>query len=799
MVRRVILALALIAGVIQATPSFGAYGLNILSNETFASGSRSWGYSDNVNCLNGYPNVGESNPNSITTSKISTLNQYNHLDLNDSVYTFTLTVTGNNAHDGIYEVKMFDTSGTNETSTGLLTIPAGSSQEVVLRLYPKSTVGAITLTLTGRSQELIDGCNGPIFTNPQLIETAPPPKLSNTWMSPTLYDLTTNSFNLVTYTLALQPCAVAYSYLIYVVNPAGVRVLYRSVRVEPSEVSDAKKTLISGLTPRTRYDIRQIGHGDLINCLDSDPSDSYSSYTTSGPATLSVPVAPTLTNNSDNSINVSLTEEVSGATDYLFVLYESDSKTTVLSQLVSTGIVGGSATIAGLSYGKIYYGGLVAKANGVDRESSRRSALARISIPAVEPTIFSDSECNLSPSSNLAVVQMSTTSGYCLSRIETNTSIVIPSGVSRMDILAVGGGGGGGAWVGGGGGGGGVNVALNTNVSGTISVQIGAGGRGGTYTSSGVIAGTSGGATTFGSITALGGGFGASSTSFALGAQSQNLTIANGGGGSYGSQSPGGMGKFRTGGSGSSSTTAPFPAGGGAGAGAGGGSASLGSINSGGNRYCNSLGGNGGNGLRDINAISGSSSNYFGGGGGGGIHGYLVDGFYVDYCSGIAGNGGLGGGGDGLTPESNPYGPQTGYSGVPNTGGGGGGVGHSNNNATYGGVGGSGVVYLRWSKLSEGVQSISITAPSSVTTFRSRLTLTAILVGDNARVTFLQNGKRISGCIGLRSTAFVATCSWKASARNGATITAVVNQSNGLSTVRSNPMMISVGRRTGPR
>lgn len=799
MARRILLGLILISALLQPISVAADYGVDLLGPSTFASGSPSWGYSDTRECLNGYPNIGDANANSLTTSSNAIDSQKNILNVNASVYTFSLTVMANSLYDGQYQIRMFDQLG-NETSTGLTSIPAGSSRQVILRFYPKNTLSPITLSISGKSTLAISGCNGPVFSNPQLIEVQAPPKLSNYWTgSVNGYDLTSTSVNLITYSQALQSCAVAYSYLIYMANPEGYLYLFRTIRLTPDQVAANQKYLVTNLKPRTTYYVKEIAHGDLINCLDSDPPSSWPSWRTPGTPTLATPIAPTLTSNSDNSINVTLSTAVAGATDYLFTLYASDSKTTVTSQLVSTGIVGGSVVIAGLKYGTTYFGGVVAKGNGRVNESSGRSLLTSVTTSPNPSAPFTDDECNLKPSIGSAVVKVSAPAGYCIARIETNTAITIPVGVTKADLLVVGGGGGGGAWVGGGGGGGGVTAVLDSPISGTIQVRVGNGGAGGRYSVAGNFPGTAGGSSSFGDINTLGGGYGANWNLYAQGADSADLTIANGGGGSASTHSNGGVGAVRTGGNGLASSSAPFPTGGGAGAGANGGFANPGTLNSEGDRYCATYGGNGGNGSRDTNGISGSTGNYFGGGGGGSIHGYVIDGFYLDYCAGLAGLGGLGGGGSGLTPEGNPYGPQTGYSGIPNSGGGGGGVGHTNANASYGGAGGSGVVYLRWAKQSSVGATISLSANTRSIAYQLKVLLTATLSGGDGKVTFYQNGKRIAGCIGIRSALQVATCSWRANFRNSVSITAVATQLAGGATAVASPTVITVLRRTSLR
>ncbi len=237
--KRLYIIFALIAALIPTEVSNATYGVNILPDNSMSSGSLSWGFSDNATCTNGYPSVGGSTPNAITTSRNAIDNQHNILSssLNASVYTFTVTVTSNNTYDGTYQVKMFDTLG-NETTTGLVSIPAGMSRLVVLRFYPKNLSSPLTLSLSGRSSSPINGCNGPIFSNVSLVESAPPPRLSNTWMSSvTISDISATSFSLSTYSQALQSCAIGYAYLIYLTNPEGILYLYRTVKITPAQAS----------------------------------------------------------------------------------------------------------------------------------------------------------------------------------------------------------------------------------------------------------------------------------------------------------------------------------------------------------------------------------------------------------------------------------------------------------------------------------------------------------------------------------------------------------------------------------
>lgn len=260
---------------------------------------------------------------------------------------------------------------------------------------------------------------------------------------------------------------------------------------------------------------------------------------------------------------------------------------------------------------------------------------------------------------------------------------------SSVEVLVVGGGGGGGVDMGGGGGAGGViyNSAYPVTSGTAITVTIGNGGSGATGYASNPLAGTSGGITVFGCITALGGGGGGSGHYYPApyaGQQGQNG--ASGGGdsplwgrnralgnglGVWGQGYDGGLAEYGDG---------QYQAGGGGGAGQSGGG--------GGNTYS----GNGGQGY--LSAIDGTSR-YWGGGGGGACH------------TSVAGNGGAGGGGGGAswntTSGTGGAGLNAGATGGgayaaggaggANTGGGGGGGAHQG----VGGAGGSGIVIVRYS------------------------------------------------------------------------------------------------------
>lgn len=257
---------------------------------------------------------------------------------------------------------------------------------------------------------------------------------------------------------------------------------------------------------------------------------------------------------------------------------------------------------------------------------------------------------------------------------KTGTSSFTPAKNITADILVVGGGGGsGGYYSGGGGGAGGVlafaSQALTANTSYTVTV--GAGGYAG-GTAAGSNAGN-GDPSQFGSLTAaLGGGYGGNGGTAPTQTQRNGASGASGGGGG-GDTNPG-IGASGTQGYNGATGTAASQYLGGGGGGAGG----------------NASGGNGGPGVNTVTNWGSLSSaftatglgvsGYIAGGGGGGSQ-----------ASGVYGVGGSGGGGDGRSSVS-----QSGANGMSpnnNTGSGAGGGGGA---SVYGGIGGSGLVIIRY-------------------------------------------------------------------------------------------------------
>ena len=273
-----------------------------------------------------------------------------------------------------------------------------------------------------------------------------------------------------------------------------------------------------------------------------------------------------------------------------------------------------------------------------------------------------------------------------------NTSSFISNSIQ---VLVVAGGGGGGMDIGGGGGGGGVvyNSSYTATSGSIINVTVGNGGSGapagGTSGQPGshqfTVSATQGGNSVFGSITAIGGGYGGSSYF--------GYTPNNGYGGSGGSG--GGASGYSDGNTGRNGT-------GSAGQGFNGGGSS-------GQYYSGGGGGAGGAGVSGPNIPNGGpgllfsamSPYYFGGGGGGAAHSVSP-----------GGNGGIGGGGGGAVGVTvggtglnngspgggggpNVQANTPGGNAGANTGGGGGGSSHYNSN-NKGGNGGSGIVIVRY-------------------------------------------------------------------------------------------------------
>jgi len=237
---------------------------------------------------------------------------------------------------------------------------------------------------------------------------------------------------------------------------------------------------------------------------------------------------------------------------------------------------------------------------------------------------------------------------------------------TTVEYLVVAGGGGGGGFAGGGGGAGGLLTGTSYPVTtgSTITITIGAGGT----CATGYSSGDNGSNTTFGSIKTLGGGGGATNAGSPGG---------SGGGSGRSANSPAGVAGTVGQGFPSGVKTADDCTGAGGGGAGGPGRPNVSGIS----------GGHGGPGV--ASSITGSLVMYAGGGGGG---------IRVDGTQGSPQTGGLGTAGGGNAAR---YGDNTlnsgmkfwAQSGIVNTGGGGGG---GTDPLFTGGVGGSGIVVLRY-------------------------------------------------------------------------------------------------------
>jgi hypothetical protein len=286
--------------------------------------------------------------------------------------------------------------------------------------------------------------------------------------------------------------------------------------------------------------------------------------------------------------------------------------------------------------------------------------------------------------------------------VATSSGTFLPNFTGTVEVLVVAGGGGGGMDMGGGGGGGGVvsNTTYSVTSGSGITVTVGAGGigapAGGTvgqgFFHAFQISATAGGNSVFGSITAVGGGYGSSSY-WGYSPNSGYAGSGGSGGGASGytdgNSGRGGSGTAGQGNAGAGSIGQYYPGGGGGAGGAG-----------------SSNPGTGGAGI--LSDILGYPLYWGGGGGGSGYSSY-------------GGNGGIGGGGGGAVytasdvvasggvglnngqPGGGQYpGDQVnvkGGDGGASTGGGGGGGSHYNRN-NGGGNGGSGIVIIRHLKSS---------------------------------------------------------------------------------------------------
>lgn len=304
------------------------------------------------------------------------------------------------------------------------------------------------------------------------------------------------------------------------------------------------------------------------------------------------------------------------------------------------------------------------------------SAIYGQAIDVVVAIKVTNSDGKLSNPINTTIVADATggtvvTSGGYKYHTFTSSGNFVLSASKNIEYIMVAGGGSSGAYAGGGGAGGMLAGSVSNLSPNTYAIVVGAGG---VHTGAdNDAAADNGDNTTFNSLTAIGGGRGATGGD-------NGKDGGSGGGGSY-AGTTGGAGTSGQGNNGGgSSHSNPYPSGGGGGKGAVGGNASS-----------STQSGSGGNGINTYSAwataTSTGDSGYYAGGGGGGTAGGSG---YTG--GGQGGTGGNGGGGNGGVAGSGQQ------AGQANTGGGGGGGAYNGSNSTYYPTnGGSGIVILRYS------------------------------------------------------------------------------------------------------
>ena len=284
--------------------------------------------------------------------------------------------------------------------------------------------------------------------------------------------------------------------------------------------------------------------------------------------------------------------------------------------------------------------------------------LASVKNLITPPTFISANGGTITTSGSFKIHTFTASANFTISSLGND-----PIYGSNIEVLAVAGGGGGGSGHAGGGGAGGLIYSASYAVTATTyTASIGAGGNGAVDPNKG----TNGGNTSFGSLTADGGGAGGIGYQGATKRSGSNG--GSGGGNATGGSVTPGQGTSGQGYNGGSGTAED-------GAGGGGGGAGMVGYNAVGTGFNANTPGNGGDGLQY--SISGTATYYAGGGGGGG---YRTN----NYQS----TGGLGGGGNGKTNSTG-----VGNTGSANTGGGGGGGGWDFGG---GGAGGSGIVIVKY-------------------------------------------------------------------------------------------------------
>jgi len=314
-----------------------------------------------------------------------------------------------------------------------------------------------------------------------------------------------------------------------------------------------------------------------------------------------------------------------------------------------------------------------------------------------------------------------------LNSVDTSTSgqtgySWTPASAITADVLMVAGGGAGGSDNSGGGGAGGLIFKPSISITGSQTITVGAGADAIPNQST---VGQQGVDTTFGSLTAKGGGCGANGNGTTT--PTANMIGGSGGGGDGENARPTGGTASQSSQSGDSGTYGYGNAGGNgeSSQGAGGGGGGAGTSGANGSSATNEVGGVGGDGLKEVTiggtlynfatiygAIYGevlSGESWFAGGGAGGNNNNRT----TD-VNGGKGGGGKGLGSDDLTDNIVRY-------GKAHTGGGGGGGTFGSNTESYAGGGGSGIVLVKFTgDIVSGKDIAKLTGISNVTTGGSK-------------------------------------------------------------------------------
>jgi hypothetical protein len=95
--------------------------------------------------------------------------------------------------------------------------------------------------------------------------------------------------------------------------------------------------------------------------------------------------------------------------------------------------------------------------------------------------------------------------------------------------------------------------------------------------------------------------------------------------------------------------------------------------------------------------------------------------------------------------------------------------------------------------------TLSLSGGSNTAAYRTNANVIANVDNDGS-ITFYANGKKIPGCIAKTSSSGSSTCTWKPSARGSVVLTAVlIPSSDTYATVKSDPLNVGVGNRSGRR